>query len=692
MQAEGSRKLRQGHRKSRNGCTTCKKRHIKCDEKRPECANCSISERTCHYAPPQKRKTGSSPYETELTTLSAFPAASVFADLPVPSPPDLHEIESDDLFTFGHLNLLYHVQEHMADWMMVTDRLQPLANGYITTALKTPYLMNQLLALSAMHLKTIDKHTAQSYMNTATHLRHRALRGFNKCLDDTSESNSTAQFFFASLLALHYLAETVAGLADQDFATTLDCMVNYFRLHRGARVMGERASTGFTNSRISQWLMDASKEGSHDSHATSAECAVLASMLETSELNEESRKACEEATEALGFVVRRIQGPNSWGVHGLMAWSNLIPWRFLTLLEKQIPEALVILAHYAVLLHRFRKKGFDSLQLRAVPKESPQLGQILVRIKAVSLNWRDGIVAIGTYPFPGPDALVPGSDGAGIVEAVGEGVTEWKEGDRVVANFTQEHIAGRLTRDVGLTQLGGEAQGLLGEYFIFPKTGVVKIPDYLSFEEASCLPCAALTAWNALFGLTPLRPGQTVLLQGTGGVSTFALQIAHAAGAKTIVTSSSDDKLAKAEDLGATYGINYNKTPDWAAEAMKITKGKGVDHIIEIGGTLTLQASFDAIGFNGQIHCIGHITNPDPLGAGKDLRGPDAAFLALDRLCVVRGVVVGSREQLQDMLECFETNEIRPVIDRVFSFEKAREAYDHLWSSTHTGKVVIQVP
>ncbi|KAF5646576.1 putative alcohol dehydrogenase [Fusarium sp. NRRL 25303] len=306
------------------------------------------------------------------------------------------------------------------------------------------------------------------------------------------------------------------------------------------------------------------------------------------------------------------------------------------------------------------KKGFDSLQLRRVPKELPQLGQILVRIKAVSLNWRDGIVAIGTYPFPGPAALVPGSDGAGIVEAVGAGVTEWKIGDRVVANFTQEHIAGRLTRDVGLTQLGGEAQGLLGEYFIFPKTGVVKIPDYLSFEEASCLPCAALTAWNALYGLTPLRPGQTVLLQGTGGVSTFALQIAHAAGAKTIVTSSSDDKLAKAKDLGATYGINYNKTPDWAAEAMKITNGKGVDHIIEIGGTLTLQASFDAIGFNGQIHCIGHITNPDPLGAGKDLRGPDAAFLALDRLCVVRGVVVGSREQLQDMLDCFEANEIRP--------------------------------
>ena len=280
----------------------------------------------------------------------------------------------------------------------------------------------------------------------------------------------------------------------------------------------------------------------------------------------------------------------------------------------------------------------------------------------------------------------------GIVEEVGEGVTEWKVGDRVLANFTQGHIAGRLTYETSLTQLGGEAQGLLGEYAILPHTGVVRIPDYLSFEEASCLPCAALTAWNALFGLVPVRPGQTVLLQGTGGVSTFGLQIARAAGAYTIVTSSSDEKLVKAKELGADFVINYNTTPDWAGEAKRITNGKGVDHIIEVGGTLTLQASFDAIGFNGLIHSIGHITNPDPLGAGKHLRGPDAAFLALDRHCILRGVVVGSREQLQDMLACFEAKNIRPVIDRVFTFAEARQAYDHLWSSTHTGKVVISIP
>lgn len=280
----------------------------------------------------------------------------------------------------------------------------------------------------------------------------------------------------------------------------------------------------------------------------------------------------------------------------------------------------------------------------------------------------------------------------GIVEEVGEGVTEWKVGDRVLANFTQDHLAGRLNKQSLLSQLGGEIQGLLGEYFVFPKTGVVKIPDYLSFEEASCLPCAALTAWNALYGLVPIRPGQTVLLQGTGGVSTFGLQIAHAAGATTIVTSSSDEKLAKAKELGATHLINYRTNADWAADAKRLTGGRGVDHIIEVGGTLTLQQSFDAIALHGLIHCIGHITNPDPLGAGKALRGPDAAFMALDRVCIVRGVVVGSREQLQDMLDCFQEHSIRPVIDRVFDLEQTRQAYDYLWSSSHTGKVVIQVP
>lgn len=232
----------------------------------------------------------------------------------------------------------------------------------------------------------------------------------------------------------------------------------------------------------------------------------------------------------------------------------------------------------------------------------------------------------------------------------------------------------------------------MGEYFLFPRTGIARVPDYLTLEEASCLPCAALTAWNALYGLSPLRPGQSVVLQGTGGVSTFGLQIAAAAGARAIVTSSSDAKLEAARAMGAAHVVNYTKTPDWAAEVRRVTGGVGADHIIEVGGTLTLQASFDAVGFNGVIHAVGHITNPDPLGAGRELRGPDAAFLALDRHAVLRGVVVGSREQLQDMLACFEANEIRPVINRVFGFDQLVEAYEYLWSAAHTGKVVIRIP
>jgi len=266
----------------------------------------------------------------------------------------LEEVESEDLFTLDHLNLLCHVKEHMRDWLMVTDKLVPLADGYLTTALKTPYLMNQLLALSAMHLRSVNNLQPNSYMQTATRLRRRALRGFNKHIDDTSEINSTSQFFFASLLALHYLAETITDLGDGSFAASLDCTLNYFRLQRGARIMGERAIPSFSNSPVAQWMINASRERLEEPKDNFQGYAMIASMLEISELNEDSRKACKEAVDALDFVKRRVGGPNGWGVHAMMAWSNLIPWHFLTLLEKQIPEALVILAHWAVLMHQFR--------------------------------------------------------------------------------------------------------------------------------------------------------------------------------------------------------------------------------------------------------------------------------------------------------------------------------------------------
>ncbi|UPK92948.1 hypothetical protein LCI18_003883 [Fusarium solani-melongenae] len=336
MESNRVRKPRQGHRKSRNGCAVCKKRHIKCDERRP------------------KAKMGASPYEKELTTSAWLQTASTSKDPELPASPNLHDIESDELFTFEHLQLLYNIQEHMTNWMMVPNLLKPLANGYVNAALKTPYLMNQLLALSAMHLSTVHQESSSHYTSTANQLRHRALRGFNKELDDTSQSNATSQFLFASLLALHYFAETISGDPEQEFPTTLRHMLEYLRLHRGARVLSDRAHLTLMGSSVVGWLITTVEENKKETYTPSESCSLLATMLQGSDLNEESLQACEGARESLNLVHRWIQGPNGWGVHALLGWSNLIPLRFLSLLEKQTPEALVILAHYAVLMHRFR--------------------------------------------------------------------------------------------------------------------------------------------------------------------------------------------------------------------------------------------------------------------------------------------------------------------------------------------------
>ncbi|KAJ6149496.1 hypothetical protein N7471_000695 [Penicillium samsonianum] len=334
------------------------------------------------------------------------------------------------------------------------------------------------------------------------------------------------------------------------------------------------------------------------------------------------------------------------------------------------------------------RKGFHCLTLHDVPKPRPQYGQILIRIKAVSLNWRDCAIAKGIYAYPGKSCDVPGSDGAGIVEEIGEGVTEWKAGDRVVSNFIQDHLGGRLTPEAVKSCLAGGRPGLLGEYVILPQSGVVRIPEYLSFEEASCLPCAAVTAWNALYGSVPIRPGDVVLLQGTGGVAMFGLQIARAAGAVTIITSSSDEKLAKAKELGATHGINY-RTSDWAAEVKAVTHGRGADHILEVGGIGTLPQSFQAVAWNGLIHSIGHITNM--VDDHKNGEYSDATFLTIDAPYILRRIIVGSREQFQDLLACFTANSIHPIINKTFEFEKAQEAYEYLWGSSHIGKVVIRI-
>ncbi|MDB5296566.1 MAG: NAD(P)-dependent alcohol dehydrogenase [Phycisphaerales bacterium] len=324
----------------------------------------------------------------------------------------------------------------------------------------------------------------------------------------------------------------------------------------------------------------------------------------------------------------------------------------------------------------------DDLTFTDAPSPAPGHGQVAVRVRAVSLNYRDLMIATGTYGAKPPRAgLVPCSDGAGEVIAVGDGVSRVKVGDRVAGIFHQKWLGGPFSEAVPASALGGDLDGVLAEEVVLDVDGVVKVPDGLSFEEAATLPCAGVTAWSALFeGPRPVKAGDTVLTLGTGGVSVFAIQFAKAVGARVVSTSSSDEKLGRAKALGTTDGINYKDTPEWGKEVMRVTGGVGADVVVEIGGGSTMGHSITAVRKGGTVAVIGVLT-----GGEIDPRR------LISRAVTLRGVYVGSRDAFEAMNRAIAVNGIKPVIDRVFPFEQAREAYRHLQSGSHFGKVVIRV-
>ena len=327
-------------------------------------------------------------------------------------------------------------------------------------------------------------------------------------------------------------------------------------------------------------------------------------------------------------------------------------------------------------------QGIDSLTLAEADTPRPGRGQALVRMRAASLNYRDLMIVRGGYARGGvPPGLVPLSDGAGEVVEVGESVTRVRPGDRVAGIFMQSWIGGEIGPDHHASALGGAIDGVLAEYVLFDADGLVHIPEALSYEEAATLPCAAVTAWNALFAQGPVLPGQTVLTLGTGGVSMFAVQFAHAAGARVIVTSSSQDKLDQALALGAAEGIDYRAEPEWQDAVQRLTGGRGVDHVIELGGAGTLARSIRAARIGGSVHMIGVITGAAEIDPMPIMR----------RGLTVRGVFVGSREMFEAMNRAIAYHDLHPVIDRIFPFADAAAAYRHLESQAHVGKVVIRV-
>jgi len=325
--------------------------------------------------------------------------------------------------------------------------------------------------------------------------------------------------------------------------------------------------------------------------------------------------------------------------------------------------------------------GIDSLTFAERPDPKPGYGQVLVKIKAASLNYRDLLVVKGAYSRNLPPGLVPCSDGAGEVVETGDGVTHIKPGDRVAGIYMQTWISGELDESKAKSALGGAIDGVLAEYVLFHEDGLVRVPEHLSYEEAATLPCAAVTAWNGLITSGGLKPGDTVLVLGTGGVSIFALQFAKISGARVIATSSSDEKLERVKQLGASDGINYKSTPDWDKRILEITGRRGVDHVVEVGGAGTLPKSLRAVRMGGHISLIGVLT-----GAGE--ANPLPAVMKNIR---IQGIYVGSREMFEAMNSAITLNQLHPVIDRVFSFEESKEAFRYMESGAHFGKVVIRL-
>jgi NADPH:quinone reductase-like Zn-dependent oxidoreductase len=323
--------------------------------------------------------------------------------------------------------------------------------------------------------------------------------------------------------------------------------------------------------------------------------------------------------------------------------------------------------------------GLDNLAVVERPMPSPGRGELLVRVRAVSLNYRDRVVVSGAAIPKLPLPFVPASDASGDVVDVGPEVTRFKPGDRVTSHYVPGWIDGDGRSDGDYRTLGGPLPGVLAEYVVFHERSVVGPPFSFSHEEASTLPIAAVTAWTALFADMPLKPGETVLVEGTGGVSIFALQLAVAAGARVIVTSSSDEKIARAKALGAIDGINYTRHPRWEKQVLELTGGRGVNHLVEVVGGKNVRPAVASLARGGHLALVGIM---------------EAASIEFDHLPfmlrrqVIHGVLVGSRRSFEATVRALEATDIRPVIDRVYPFEQARAAFEHLVGGPF-GKVVI---
>jgi NADPH:quinone reductase-like Zn-dependent oxidoreductase len=326
--------------------------------------------------------------------------------------------------------------------------------------------------------------------------------------------------------------------------------------------------------------------------------------------------------------------------------------------------------------------GLENLKIVDRPEPTLSPGQVLVRMRAASLNYRDVLMVRGQYNPRQRLPLVPGSDGVGEVVAIAPGVEQVQVGDRVCPIFASGWLSGELTRDKQRTALGGPNDGTLVDYMALGAEAVVKVPDHLSDEEAACLPCAGVTAWSALVSQGKLKPGDVVLTQGSGGVASFCVQLAKLAGAQVIATSSSDAKLERLSMLGADHVVNYRNEPEWGKRAKALTDGRGVDHVVDLGGARTLAQSLKAVRPGGCVSIIGNLS-----GNRGEL---DVTSLLMQNVRL-QGVFVGARDDFEALTRAVSLARIRPVVDRVFELERTAHALEYLGSGAHFGKVCVRI-
>ncbi len=332
--------------------------------------------------------------------------------------------------------------------------------------------------------------------------------------------------------------------------------------------------------------------------------------------------------------------------------------------------------------YRIAQFGFEQMEMADLPMPQPGPGQVLVKVHAVSLNFRDLLMVRGMYNPKMHLPRIPCSDGAGEIVQAGAGVEGWKTGDRVAGIFMQHWMEGAPAAAKSHHALGGDVDGMLAEYVVLDAAGVVRVPAHLSYEEASTLPCAAVTAWHALVHAAKVKPGETVLIQGTGGVSMFALQFARMMGARVLGTSSSNEKIERARALGMDAGVNYRERPDWAEWVLEQTGGEGVDAVVEVGGAGTFNQSLKAVRVGGTVAQIGVLSQATE---------PISVIPILHKQIHVQGIYVGSRRMFEEMNAAISQAGLHPVVDRVYPFEEARTAMAAMASGSHVGKVVIEV-